>query len=176
LSRIKSRFGVYAITGNHEYIGGVGPAVRYLEDHGVMVLRDTAIMINGQFFLAGRDDRDKPRFTGKPRKELEEVMTTVDTSYPVILMDHQPFNLGNHAKMGIDLQLSGHTHHGQLWPINYITEAIYEVSWGYKKIGNTHFYVSSGYGTWGPPLRLGNRPEIVKINLRMITHETSTYK
>ncbi len=166
LCRIKSKLGVYAITGNHEYIGGVGPAVEYLEKHGIRMLRDSAVLINEQFYLLGRDDRDKPRFTGKPRKELEEIMQTIDTAFPVIMMDHQPFNLTKHAGMGIDLQLSGHTHHGQLWPFNYITDAIYEVSWGYKQIGNTHFYVSSGYGTWGPPLRLGNRPEIVKINLR----------
>ncbi|NQV03058.1 MAG: metallophosphoesterase [Bacteroidia bacterium] len=166
LSRIKSRLGVYAITGNHEYIGGVRPAVEYLEKHGIRMLRDTSVLVNEQFYLVGRDDRDKPRFTGKPRKELEEILVTVDTAYPIILLDHQPFNLAKHATMGIDLQLSGHTHHGQLWPFNYITDAIYEVSWGYKQIGNTHFYVSSGYGTWGPPLRLGNRPEIVKINLR----------
>jgi predicted MPP superfamily phosphohydrolase len=68
--------------------------------------------------------------------------------------------------MNIDLQLSGHTHHGQIWPLNYITKAIYTLSWGYKKIGNTHFYVSCGYGTWGPPVRLGNRPEIVLINIK----------
>ncbi|MBE0647651.1 MAG: metallophosphoesterase [Bacteroidales bacterium] len=166
LSRIKSRLGVYAITGNHEYIGGVNSAVEYLENHGVRMLRDTSVFLNEQFYLVGRDDRDKPRFTGKPRKELAEIMVSVDTAFPVILMDHQPFNLAKHAQMGIDLQLSGHTHHGQIWPFNYITDAIYEISWGYRQIGNTHFYVSSGYGTWGPPLRLGNRPEIVKINLR----------
>lgn len=168
LGRIKARLGVYAITGNHEYIGGAGPAVEYLEKHGIRMLRDTSVLINDQFYLVGRDDRDKPRFSGKPRRELKEIMLTVDTAFPVILMDHQPFNLEKHALMGIDLQLSGHTHHGQVWPFNYITNAIYEISWGYKLIGNTHFYVSSGYGTWGPPLRLGNRPEIVKINLRFL--------
>lgn len=167
LSRIKSPLGVYGITGNHEYIGGVGPAVEYLENHRIRMLRDTAVFVDNYFYLVGRDDRDKPRFTGKPRKDLEEIMLTVDTGFPVILMDHQPFDLARHARMGIDLQLSGHTHHGQLWPFNYITDAIYEISWGYKQIGTTHFYVSSGYGTWGPPLRLGNRPEIVKIKLRM---------
>jgi predicted MPP superfamily phosphohydrolase len=67
--------------------------------------------------------------------------------------------------MGVDLQLSGHTHHGQIWPFNYITNAIYDISWGSGKIGETQFYVSSGFGTWGPPVRLGTRPEIVLINL-----------
>ena len=166
LCRIQSKLGVYAVTGNHEYIGGGGSAVEYLEKHGIRMLRDTSVLIDNQFYLVGRDDRDKPRFTGKPRKELTEILETVDTAFPVILMDHQPFDLAKHATMGVDLQLSGHTHHGQLWPFNYITNAIYEVSWGYQQIGNTHVYVSSGYGTWGPPLRLGNRPEIVLINLR----------
>jgi predicted MPP superfamily phosphohydrolase len=69
-------------------------------------------------------------------------------------------------KNGVDLQLSGHTHHGQLWPFNFVTRKVYELSWGYKKKGNTHFYVSSGVGTWGPPIRTGNRPEIVNILLR----------
>jgi predicted MPP superfamily phosphohydrolase len=66
---------------------------------------------------------------------------------------------------GVDLQLSGHTHHGQLWPLNFITEAIYQISWGQAKIEGTHMYVSCGVGTWGPPVRTGNRPEILEIKL-----------
>ncbi len=165
LLEIKSKLGVYAITGNHEYIGGAEKAVKYLEEHGVNVLRDTALFIDGRFYLVGREDRDKPRFTGKTRKELSELLQQVDRTFPVILMDHQPFNLERTVKQGVDLQLSGHTHHGQLWPFNYITTAIYEISCGYKQIGKTHFYVSTGFGTWGPPVRLGNRPEIVQIIL-----------
>jgi predicted MPP superfamily phosphohydrolase len=130
------------------------------------VLRDTAILVDNRFYLVGREDRDRSRFIGKPRKELDELMQTVNLSLPVIMMDHQPFNLGRVAKLGIDLQLSGHTHHGQMWPFNHITTAIYELSRGYKMIGNTHFYVSTGFGTWGPPVRLGNRPEIVQIILK----------
>ncbi|MCX6307062.1 MAG: metallophosphoesterase [Bacteroidetes bacterium] len=165
LGMIKAKLGVYAITGNHEYIGGAEAAVKYLREHGVNVLRDTAILIDQRFYLVGRDDRDKSRFTGKPRKELAELMHQVDLSYPVILMDHQPFHLEQAVKQGVDLQLSGHTHHGQLWPFNYITTAMYEISHGYKLTGNTNFYVSTGFGTWGPPVRLGNRPEIVQIRL-----------
>jgi predicted MPP superfamily phosphohydrolase len=92
-------------------------------------------------------------------------MQQVDRSRPVILLDHQPFNLERSVEQGVDLQLSGHTHHGQLWPFNYITTAIYEISSGYKLIGKSHFYVSTGFGTWGPPVRLGNRPEIVQIKI-----------
>jgi predicted MPP superfamily phosphohydrolase len=92
-------------------------------------------------------------------------MSKVDKKYPVILMDHQHFGLKEAVEEGIDLQISGHTHNGQLWPLNYIVEAIYELPWGYKKMADTHFYVSNGLGTWGPPMRIGNRPEIVLINL-----------
>ncbi len=165
LRNIKSTFGVIAITGNHEYIGGVEKACKYLEDHNVTVLRDSAIKINNSFYIIGREDRSIKSFTGKIRKPLKELLTKVDKSYPLILLDHQPFNLEQAVENGIDLQISGHTHHGQLWPFNYITNMIYEVSWGYKKKENTQVYVSSGVGTWGPPVRLGNRPEIVNIKL-----------
>jgi uncharacterized protein len=165
LKQLRGKYGVFGITGNHEYIGGAEAAVKYISEHGVTMLRDTAILVNNMFWLAGRDDRDKVRFSGKTRKELSEILKDVDRKYPVILMDHQPFYLNNAAEAGVDLQVSGHTHHAQVWPMNYITKAMYEVSWGYKKINNTHIYVSCGYGTWGPPIRLGNRPEIVRITM-----------
>jgi predicted MPP superfamily phosphohydrolase len=85
---------------------------------------------------------------------------------PTILLDHQPVSLDDAVQAGIDLQLSGHTHHGQLWPFSYITKKVYEVSWGYKKKGNTNIYVSCGAGSWGPPVRTGNTPEILSIALR----------
>lgn len=92
-------------------------------------------------------------------------MANVDKRYPIILMDHQPIGLHEAVDQGADLQLSGHTHHGQIWPFGWITDAIYEVSWGYMKKGETHIYVSSGVGTWGPPVRLGNTPEIIHLQL-----------
>jgi predicted MPP superfamily phosphohydrolase len=165
LKNLKAPLGVYAITGNHEYIGGAAEAVAYLTAHNIKFLSDTIELIDNRFYLAGREDRDKPRFTGKPRKPLEEILKGANPAYPLILMDHQPFQLSKPQELGVDLQLSGHTHHGQLWPFNYITNAIYELSWGYLKKGNTNYYVSCGYGTWGPPLRLGNRPEVVSITL-----------
>jgi predicted MPP superfamily phosphohydrolase len=93
-------------------------------------------------------------------------MKDVNTSLPVILMDHQPLRLSDAVEHGADLQLSGHTHHGQLWPFNYISQAVYELSWGYIQKGHTHFYVSCGVGTWGPPMRTGNRPEVVNVKLK----------
>ena len=81
------------------------------------------------------------------------------------MLDHQPYKLADVAKQNIDLQVSGHTHHGQMWPFNYITGAMYEISRGYGKINNTHFYVSSGYGTWGPPIRTSSRSEIIVLEI-----------
>jgi len=126
-------------------------------------LRDSATLINNSFYLIGREDR-----TNNRRKNILSLLDSVDKSKPIILLDHQPFNLSESADNDIDLQISGHTHHGQLWPFNFITKAIYEVSSGYKKIKNTHVIVSNGYGTWGPPMRLGNRPEILIIDLNGI--------
>lgn len=167
LRSIKAKHGVFAITGNHEYIGGVERACRYLEEHGIRVLRDQAVLVEGLFYLVGREDRSISRFTDKERKSLQELLAHLDRRFPVILMDHQPFELQEAAGLGVALQLSGHTHHGQLWPLNLVTSLIYEVSRGHLKKGDTHFYISSGYGTWGPPVRIGNHPEMVHIRLRI---------
>ncbi len=168
LRSIKSKYGAYAITGNHEYIGGVEPACKYLTEHGIVELRDTYIKISDSFYIIGREDRAIKSFAGKTRKSLDEIMTGIDISLPLILMDHQPVKLAEAEQKGIDLQLSGHTHHGQLWPFNFITKKIYEVSRGYKKKGNTHYYVSCGVGTWGPPVRTGSAPEILDITLNFV--------
>jgi len=165
LRQIKSKYGIYGITGNHEYIGGVEPACKYLNEHGVIMLRDSSVQINGAFTLVGREDLSIHQFNGKNRKPLGDLMKDVDKTLPVILMDHQPLRLNDAVENGADLQFSGHTHHGQLWPFNFISKAVYELSWGYKKKGNTHFYVSCGVGTWGPPMRTGNRPEVVNVKL-----------
>jgi len=129
------------------------------------MLRDTTITVNDALVLVGREDRSISQFSGKRRRPLDELLRNVDRRKAVILLDHQPFQLEEGAQAGVDLQLSGHTHHGQLWPFNYITGKVYENSWGYLAKGNTHIYVSSGIGTWGPPVRLGNRPEIVELTL-----------
>lgn len=165
IERLRTKYGIYAITGNHEFIGGAEPAIKYFQSHGVKFLRDTVIEVDDKIILVGREDRVKSSFTGIERKSLEEILRNVDTSKPMILMDHQPINIDDALKNGIDLQLSGHTHHGQIFPFNLITRKIYEVSWGYKQKGPLHVYVSSGVGTWGPPVRIGNYPEIVLINL-----------
>ncbi len=168
LNQLRAPLGVFGITGNHEFIGGVEPATEYLTNHGITLLRDTVVKINNSFYLAGREDRDISRFTGDTRLPLDELLKDIKDNLPVILMDHQPFDLGKSAAAGVSLQVSGHTHHGQIWPINYITKAIYEISRGYGNINGMHVYVSNGLGTWGPPIRIGTRPEIVFLQVRFI--------
>ncbi len=165
LRTLKAKYGVYAITGNHEYIGGAEAACNYLTEHGIIELRDRSVKIDDSFYLVGREDRASRGFAGIVRKPLNELLNGIDMAMPVILLDHQPVKLEEAEKNGIDLQLSGHTHHGQLWPFNFITKKIYEVSMGYKLKGKTHYYVSCGVGTWGPPVRTGNRPEIINLTI-----------
>jgi predicted MPP superfamily phosphohydrolase len=164
--RLKSKYGVYSITGNHEYINGVDTCVRFAEKFGIKFLRDSSTMIDGSFYLIGRDDSSELQFTGKQRKSLSDIVKDIQPNYPKILLDHTPFKLEQAEQNGIDLQLSGHTHHGQIFPGNLITKMIYELSWGYKKKGNTHYYVSSGAGTWGPPVRTGSNSEIVNLKIK----------
>jgi predicted MPP superfamily phosphohydrolase len=169
LSRIESRYGVFAATGNHEFYGeDVDRTVGYLGDHGVTFLRDEAIKIGHSFFVIGRDDKTGEIYYDRKRKPLKDIISHVDKTCPLILMDHRPSNLGDAFDNGIDLQLSGHSHHGQILPLNLITEMVYEVSWGYLKKGNTHYYVSCGVGSWGPPVRIGSVSEIVHIILRFV--------
>jgi len=161
LKQLSAPLGVYAITGNHEYIGGVDAAIKYLEDHGITVIRDSVVTPQGKLNVVGRDDRQAKMMGGNMRKPIEHMVVNIDNNLFTIMLDHQPYNLNEAVENGIDLQISGHTHHGQLFPLNLITKAMFEVSRGYKQIENSHFYVSTGFGTWGPPVRVGNRPEMV---------------
>ncbi|MCX7678955.1 MAG: metallophosphoesterase [Spirochaetes bacterium] len=172
LRSIKSRFGIYAVTGNHEYIGGVENAVKYLQEHGIVFLRDRSILINNLFYVVGREDKTAPKFGGKHRKPIEELLKDTMPEYPAIVLDHQPNYVNKDIPQQVVAIFSGHTHNGQLWPINYIVEKIYEVPYGYRKINHVHVYVSRGYGTWGPPVRTVNWPEIVKITLQFVPYST----
>ncbi len=127
--------------------------------------RDTVITLYDKVLLGGRDDIQSNRFAGFNRKTLSEISSGIEDDQFLILLDHQPAGIPEAVESEVDLILCGHTHHGQLWPLNYITQAMFAVSWGYKKIKNTHVYVSSGIGSWGPPVRIGNRPEVVEITL-----------
>ena len=126
---------------------------------------DEIVTLDGGIQIIGRIDRDGFRFNRKERLPLDELIKQVDQTKPIILLDHQPLKLDETEKAGVDLQLSGHTHNGQMWPLNYITRLIYEVSYGYKRKGNSQIIVSSGFGLWGPRIRSGSRSEILLINI-----------
>ena len=166
LKNLKSRFGVYSITGNHEFINQADSTTKFLSELGVKFIRDEVVLIDSSFYVIGREDFSKDNFTGIKRKSLEELVKNLDKDKPKILLDHQPLNLNEAVENSIDLQLSGHTHHGQIAPADLITNKVYELSWGYKKKGKTHFYVSSGLGTWGPPIKIGNDAELILIKFK----------
>ncbi len=160
IQEIDAPLGVWAIPGNHEYIGGFNKTIPYLKSINIRILQDEVVTLPNGIQLVGRDDR-----SGTP-KPLEQLLATTDSTKPIIVMNHQPFRLDEVTGQHVDLHLSGHTHNGQLWPFNYVTKAMFELSWGLKEKAGTTFYVSSGYGTWGPPVRTGNRPEVVIFNVK----------
>jgi len=164
-NKLKPKYGIYSINGNHEFINGVKSSDTYAEQFGIKFLLDSSELIDSSFYVIGREDVAMPQFTNKQRKSLNEIVSNLDNNLPKILLDHTPVKLEQAEQNGIDLQLSGHTHHGQIWPANIITNMIYELSWGYLKKGKTHYYVSSGAGTWGPPVRTGSSSEIVNIKV-----------
>lgn len=166
LSKLQTKYGVFAVMGNHEYIGGNSRlAVKYLKQANVTMLQDQYSKVNDQFYIVGRDDRRSGSVNGKPRLALDDVVRGIDHSLPIILLDHQPYDLAESQRNKIDLQLSGHTHNGQFFPNNLITQRIFEKDWGYLRKGDYQVIVSSGFGTWGPPIRIGNYPEIIDITI-----------
>jgi predicted MPP superfamily phosphohydrolase len=164
---LKSPYGVFAALGSHEYIWGhADKAITYLEQAGITVLRDSSVKIADSIYIVGRDDYFREQLVGTPRAKLNLLLNDCDSTLPIILLDHQPHNFDESVSAGIDIHLSGHTHHGQFFPISLITRLIFELDWGYKKKGNTHFIVSSGFGTWGPPIRVGTQSEIVDLHIK----------
>ncbi len=161
----RTRYGLFAITGNHEFIGGADQTIPYIESKGIRVLKDETVILPGNIQVVGRLDKDSFSFRAKERMSLEELMRNIDNSKPVILLDHQPLKLDATERNGVDLQLSGHTHNGQMWPLNYITRKMFEVSYGYLRKGNTQIIVSSGFGLWGPRVRSGSRSEVLQIDI-----------
>jgi len=161
LRQINAPLGVFAALGNHEYIGGdVYGVMEFFRSGNVHFLRDSVVLIDDSFYLVGRDD-----ITNRNRKALSDLVAGIDHSKPIILLDHQPFRLYEAEKNGIDLQISGHTHAGQFFPINLIVSRMFENAHGHSMRGNTHFYVSSGLAIWGPQYRIGTQSELVVITL-----------
>lgn len=150
---------VYACLGNHEYFSGEPQAQKFYQEAGITLLRDSVVKLK-DITVIGRDDRTNPH-----RKALSSVMQGVDKKKFLILLDHQPYHLEEAEKEQIDFQFSGHTHHGQVWPISWITDAIYEDAFGPLTKGHTQYYVSSGMGIWGGKFRIGTRSEYVVVTI-----------
>ncbi len=151
---------VYACLGNHEYISGQPRAKEFYNKAGITLLIDSVAAVQG-INIVGRDDRSNAH-----RVPLASIAAKADSGRFTILLDHQPYNLEEAEQAGIDFQFSGHTHRGQVWPISWITDAIYENSWGSSTRGNTQYYVSSGLGIWGPKFRIGTQSEYVVLNIK----------
>lgn len=166
LKKIRAPLGVFSVPGNHEYFSGLEKNVEYLRRGGVRVLQDEVVEVENSFYLGGRKDPTALR-SGERRLPTAVILERgrVDLNRPVVWLDHQPLDLAEAESAGIDLQLSGHTHAGQLFPLNLVNKAVYEKNWGYHRRGQTQFYISCGAGTWGPPVRTGSIPEIVFIKI-----------
>ena len=145
---------VYACIGNHEYFSGHPEALQFYRDAGISLLSDSTAVIDSAIVIIGRDDR-----MNRHRKPLSAFNLHPSTFN--LVLDHQPYNLDRTEQAGIDFQLSGHTHRGQVWPISWITDRVYECSWGSHQRGNTRYYVSSGLGIWGGKFRIGSQSEYI---------------
>lgn len=157
---------VYSVAGNHEYIGGISKTIPYIESKGIKVLLDEVLTLPSGLQIIGRIDRDSARYTDRRRKTIEELLSKTDPANPIIVMDHQPMTKKEEYSGNFDLLLSGHTHNGQMWPFNYIVSSIYRFSYGHNKLGDQHHLISSGFGTWGPRVRIGSRSEILILDLK----------
>ncbi len=161
LRGVRTTYGMFASPGNHEFHGG-GGRFDFFSKAGITVLQDSTVIVNGAFYLVGRNDNHIAA-----RKAIGELIRSTADSLPVIVMDHRPTDILAVSDAGADILVCGHTHHGQLFPFNFITDRIYELSWGYRRIGNTHVFVTSGVQVWGPPVRTAGDSEIMLIDVTL---------
>lgn len=156
---LKARFGVYGVPGNHEGFGGNRDA--FFSEAGIRLLRDVVVKVDDAFSLAGRADG-----RARGRMPIDKLLEGTDGDLPLVLMDHRPSDLERVSRTRVDVQLSGHSHNGQLFPVNFVTKRQYLLSWGHLNKGRTDFFVSSGIQTWGPPVRTLGRSEILLLRIR----------
>ena len=160
LRQIDAPMGVYACLGNHEYISGKDESLRFHEESNIMVLKDTIYNVTDNITLIGRDDVSNAK-----RKSLSTIVNGVDKNEFKLLLDHQPSNLEDAEAENIDLQFSGHTHRGQVFPFSLIAESMFENPHGMIKKGLTYIYVSSGLGIWGGKFRIGTNSEYAVFDI-----------
>lgn len=150
---------VIACLGNHDYYTGLSADLKFCREAGITVLRDNTASLAG-ITLIGRDDRTNPH-----RKPLEHIMRDIDRSKFLLEIDHQPYHLEEAERCGVDFEFAGHTHYGQVWPVNWITRAVFEDAFGPYRKGKTQYYVSSGLGIWGGKFRIGTRSEYIVLTI-----------
>jgi hypothetical protein len=169
LAGLRTKYGVFFVTGNHEYYSGAADWCSELERLGLRVLRNERVSIGSEvasFDLAGVDDHSAKRFGGGHGEDLPKALHGRDLSRELVLLAHQPRTIFEAQDHGVGLQLSGHTHGGQLWPWTYLVRLQQPVVAGLARFGNSLVYVSRGTGYWGPPMRLGAPSEIAELTLR----------
>ncbi|MEK8206913.1 metallophosphoesterase [Paenibacillus sp. FSL L8-0696] len=167
IKQLKARYGVYAVLGNHEYYGGsIKEYTDLMSSIGIKVLQDEVEEVAGTY-IVGRKDKTAEAMEAGGRQSVNSLLEGLDLTRPVIMMDHQPTGFDVAAQAGVDVLLSGHTHRGQIAPNHWITKRLFELDWGYLRKDNLHVVVSSGYGTWGPPIRLASRSEIIKLEVML---------
>ena len=161
LNQLKAPMGIYLAPGNHEYISGMEECERFLKNTPIRLLRDTIVTLPNGLQLIGRDDRSNRR-----RTPIADLMKKTDSTKPTLLIDHQPYEVSKKDSLGIDIQFSGHTHRGQVWPLSLLVDNMYEQSHGYRQWPHSHVYVSSGLSLWGPPFRIGTDSDMLVMTIR----------
>lgn len=164
ISSLHAPHGVFFVAGNHETYLGIEKTYALLKETGIRILDDEMVPIDG-LRLLGIEYPD--RGDEKDVADVARRIIASSSEEPLILLYHAPTHIEKFRSLGVNLQLSGHTHRGQMFPFNFITSMIYRGSGDVPlQRGNYTLFVSNGVGTWGPPMRTGNRPEIVEITLK----------
>ncbi len=173
LGKLKTKYGVYFIFGNHDkgYNGSArgydaDDIIQTLQDNGVTVLQDETVAIGDKYYLIGRQDRSEESL-GRSRASMDELVNELDQDKFMIVLDHQPNDFAAQEKSKVDLVLSGHTHGGQFWPINYLGEWMGEndMTYGIRQRGKTTFEVSSGISDWAIKFKTGCKAEYVVLEI-----------
>ncbi|GAB6086403.1 metallophosphoesterase [Alkaliphilus crotonatoxidans] len=164
MKNIKSRYGTFAVAGNHEHYQGIDNFIKFLEAADITLLNDQYYELANGINLIGIDDLGVSRFGGLQQR-LEKIIKDCSKEQFNILLIHQPVGFHQAAEMGVDLQLSGHTHRGQIPPLNLLVYLFYPYAYGLKGFQDSFIYTTSGTGTWGPPMRLFSDCEIVFIEI-----------
>lgn len=162
LRGLRSRYGSYFVTGNHEYYSGAAQWIDHVRELGVHPLENARTELPG-FDLAGVNDLAGQTEHAGPDYDL--TLSGRDPLRAVVLMAHQPVTIHDTVRFGVDLQLSGHTHGGQMWPFTYVAAATNPTVAGLERYGDTQLYVTRGAGAWGPPVRVGAPPDVTVVEL-----------